>query len=401
MSGPGFDLRDPRLLGRRLMEARKARRLTQEDVAQRLSVARTTVVAIEQGKRRVRPNELIEMADYYGRSLSELTRQGPTVPSFSIQFRAALRPVQPAQAAAIEDAIEGFRRWCTNYAYLETLAGRTVPTAAPAPLPVAGLSPERAGELAARTERNLLGLGDGPVFDLRGLLEEERGLRVFVLDLPDLLAGMFSYSPEYGACIAVNRKHPPERRRWSLAHEYGHYVLSPYEADVLLAQGSGPTATERIADSFAKHFLLPDQSALRRFDQLQLRGEGDVTSADLVGLADYFGVSFQALLLRLEELRRLPRGTCGKLQTLGFRIRETQDQLDYARQPGSDEPFPRRYLLLAVLAFAGARVSEGELAEFLGLDRLSARERAHELMDTIGAEDLETLAAMLSKRLTE
>jgi Zn-dependent peptidase ImmA (M78 family)/transcriptional regulator with XRE-family HTH domain len=401
MVDQGFSPPDPKLLGRRLMEARKARRLTQEDVAQRLGVARTTLVAIEQGERRVRGNELVQMAEFYGRSLSELTRQGPSAPSFSVQFRAVLRPVQPAQAATIEDAIEGFRRWCANYAYLETLVGRARPIAVPQGPPLAGLSPDRAGEIAARTERSLLGLGDGPVFDLRGLLEEERGLRVFLLDLPAVLAGMFSYSPEYGACLAVNRKHPPERRQWSLAHEYGHYVTSPYEADVLLTEGSGATASERIADSFAEHFLLPEQSVLRRFDQLQQQGAGDVTPAGLIGLADYFGVSFQALLIRLEQLRSLPRGTWKKLGTLGFRVREAQNILGYARKPTSEEPFPRRYLLLAVLAFAGARVSEGEFAELLGLDRLSARERVGQLMDAIGAEDPETLAAMLSKRLTE
>jgi hypothetical protein len=46
---------DPKILGQRLQNARKARGLTQQDVAKDLGIARTTVTAIEQGERRVRP----------------------------------------------------------------------------------------------------------------------------------------------------------------------------------------------------------------------------------------------------------------------------------------------------------------------------------------------------------
>ena len=40
---------DPRALARRLQEARKARGLTQQDVADSLAVARTTITALEKG----------------------------------------------------------------------------------------------------------------------------------------------------------------------------------------------------------------------------------------------------------------------------------------------------------------------------------------------------------------
>ena len=37
---------------------------------------------------------------------------------------------------------------------------------------------------------------------------------------------MYAYSAELGACILINRNHPPERRRVSMLHEYGHFLLS-------------------------------------------------------------------------------------------------------------------------------------------------------------------------------
>jgi len=49
---------DPAKMGDRLRVARSTAGLTQEDAAIQLSVARTTLVAIEQGQRRVRPDEL-------------------------------------------------------------------------------------------------------------------------------------------------------------------------------------------------------------------------------------------------------------------------------------------------------------------------------------------------------
>lgn len=62
---------DPRGLGGRLLEAKRARGLTQQDVTEHLGVARTTVVAMENGERVVQPNELVALAKLYGRSLHE------------------------------------------------------------------------------------------------------------------------------------------------------------------------------------------------------------------------------------------------------------------------------------------------------------------------------------------
>ncbi len=44
-----LDTIDPKLLGQRLQDSRKARGLTQQDVANELGMARTTVTALERG----------------------------------------------------------------------------------------------------------------------------------------------------------------------------------------------------------------------------------------------------------------------------------------------------------------------------------------------------------------
>jgi transcriptional regulator with XRE-family HTH domain len=78
---------DPRQLGERLKDARKARGLTQEAVATKLGILRTTLVAMEKGDRRVTPGELIEMAKMFGRPVSEFVSRRANKEPFVPQFR--------------------------------------------------------------------------------------------------------------------------------------------------------------------------------------------------------------------------------------------------------------------------------------------------------------------------
>ena len=56
---------DPRILGEKLKSARMDRGLTQNDAADHLGVARTTLVAIEKGDRRITAKELVMLAERF------------------------------------------------------------------------------------------------------------------------------------------------------------------------------------------------------------------------------------------------------------------------------------------------------------------------------------------------
>ena len=94
MSENPLDVMDPRALAARLREAREARGWTQQQVADRLGMARTTIVAIEKGERRLKPQELIELASLLGRSVSELLQRGAPPDGFAVQLRGSL-PAPP------------------------------------------------------------------------------------------------------------------------------------------------------------------------------------------------------------------------------------------------------------------------------------------------------------------
>jgi len=366
---------DPAALGAQLQEARKARRFTQQEVADALGVARTTIVAIEKGERRVQPDELIRLADLFGREVHELIRQRPMRQGFSVLFR-SLTARDEAEAAERDASAIEFQRLCEDYLELEELCGAPLGRRYPPEYGVRGTPVERAAEDIASEERTRLGLGDGPVVRLREILENDIGLRVFSMDLPSRTAGMFCYSDPLGGCIAVNARHPEDRCRWSLAHEFGHFLTERYNPDIsILPAGGRLSAREKLADGFAKYFLLPSTGLSRRFTMLRRTNQDVITAADLLTLADYFQVSFEALLRRLEELHLLPGGTWERLQDAGFKVREAKSLI--ALPSGADlvdrELLPARYKYLAVEAFQRAELTEGQLARYLRTDRLTAR----------------------------
>ncbi|MCH7980394.1 MAG: helix-turn-helix transcriptional regulator, partial [Proteobacteria bacterium] len=63
---------NPGVLGSRLASARKARDITQESAAEALGCSRPTLIAIEKGTRRAKPEEIVTLARLYGRRVHGL-----------------------------------------------------------------------------------------------------------------------------------------------------------------------------------------------------------------------------------------------------------------------------------------------------------------------------------------
>jgi Zn-dependent peptidase ImmA (M78 family) len=130
---------------------------------------------------------------------------------------------------------------------------------------------------------------------------------------------------------------------------------------------------ERIADAFAENFLMPESGLNRRFTEFHRGAEKGITLADIVSLSNLYEVAVQALVLRLETLRRLPAGTWHRLVAEGLKVREAQRQLGIDANPPFEQLLPQRYVALAVEAYKKGELSEGQLARYLRVDRVSAR----------------------------
>lgn len=370
---------DPRELGARLRAARNARGWTQQEAAEHLGVARTTMTAMEKGERRGRPEELIRLAGLYGRKLSELLRPGMPSESFTVQLRGALPP-EDSEGSELLPTIRELERLCDDYLELERVGSASLPQRYPPPYPIDGVDPEQGAEDVATAERNRLGLGEGPLLNLRSLLEHDVSLRIFYPVFPSRIAGMFAFTQEYGGVIAVNRSHPPERRRHSLAHEYGHFLTDRYHSEVTLLQGyERRPAGERFAEAFARAFLMPAAGLRRRFHEVSRQRGGRPTPGDVCRLAHLYFVSVEAMTRRLEELGLIPGGTWERLREQGFRVGEAQRLLGLAERPANEDLLPARYRYLAVEGWQRGELSEGQLAAFLRVDRLTARGIVQEL----------------------
>lgn len=368
-----------RWLVERLRRAREERGLTQMQVAKQLGIARTSLVAIEGGERQLRPEEMVALAEIYGERLDELLRPSPPPRALTAQFREALGRMP--EEHELETAVAQLQRLGEDYLELERLLDAPLPVSFPPPNEPPGSGPEHAAERLATAERGRLHLGDGPLPHLREILENDVGLRVFSLPLPSRIGGLFGYNGELGACVAINARQRFERQRYSLAHEYAHFLTrrDRVEITVVLAAYRRVPASERFADAFAQHFLMPSAGVSRRFAALKEASDGRVTPALLLQLADYWSVSAEAMTLRLEDLRLVRPGTWSRLQRQGLKPDEGRALLGLPSRSPDDTLLPRRYMLLAVSAYRRELISEERFARFVRRDRVAARRLLRDL----------------------
>jgi Zn-dependent peptidase ImmA (M78 family)/DNA-binding XRE family transcriptional regulator len=371
---------DPRTLGLRLTEARKACGMTQEAAADYLGISRPTFIAIEKGTRRATSEELVKLAARYGRSVHELVRAGAPPVDLEPHLRAVLNESRTSED--VVQAIRELRRFAEDYRQLEELVGAKPVTDYPPEVTLPRTNVIEFAEDVAIRERSRLHLGDQPVLELRQVLESNVGVRIFSSRLPSNIAGMYAYVADLGYCILLNANHPRERRRWTLAHEYGHFLVDRHKPgiDYLGSEGRVPS-TERFVDAFAMCFLMPATSVRQQFFSIT-RSRGDFQVADLCRLSNSFVVSTQAMTLRLESLGLVRKGTWDFLKEQGFQPEMAKRKLRLQRPDhGHEPPYPARYKNLAVLAFCQDQLSEGALARFLRTDRVTAREIVQECLN--------------------
>lgn len=380
-----------RLLGERLTESRKRAGLTQAETAARLRISRPTLVAIEKGERRPSSQELVTLSQLFGVPLHDFLDEFRPHAAVSPRFR--LPRSVDRESVPIQAAVERLRQMASHYVELERLAEVE---RIPARLelirtyhldqPSVKLNTRLAARDAANTVRSLLGLGDAPALALDERLEAEAGLRIFYLDhLPGGLAAIFIWGDDIGACVAINRAHPPERQRWSLTHEFGHFLHDREAGDILDDDHPARGEAETFADTFTAAFLLPDSGVSRHFADRLRANDARFNSFDLLGLARYYQVSFQATCHRLEELDLLPGGTYN-------RIVESKIRPGNLQAPGSVPApayplgLPRRFLALAIAALDREQISESDFASFLGSNRVEAR-RVYQEQKGLSLED--------------
>jgi Zn-dependent peptidase ImmA (M78 family) len=304
-----------------------------------------------------------------------------------VQFRAVYHR-QEQEELQIKPVIEHFEQLCRNYLELEQIMDAPMTRTYPPEYRCNTLPLEAAAENIALAERQRLGLGDGPLPQLRDILELSVGIRVFYLKMPAKYSEIYSYDPQLGACMAINQNHYEERRRWSMAHGYLHFLAHRHKPVLDFdGQYQRRPESEQLAESFPKYFLMPTSGLLRRFNDMS-SAHGKFTTTNLFTLANCYGVSLEAIANRLENLALLPTGSWDRLRDRGIKVRKVQQELGLQETAHRSDQLPVHYQHLAIDALEQGKITEGRFADFLEVDRLEARRIAEELRNhSAGIED--------------
>ena len=369
-------------VGQRIAKAREFLGLTQAVVAEKLGLARTTQVAIEQGRRPVSVTELYRYAEVLSRPLDYFLGLGvwgkadfrPHFRLMAERIDAAVsgpprrpgRPKGPPEPSPEKLLLMNFESLCRNYLELEDVNG--LPRTAMPELPVPRLFSVPEAEQLAATVRAHLDIGpDAPIRDLRVRLEDNFAIRVYVLSQRGRLsAAAFHHSAIGGSVMLAERSVP--RMRLTLARALGHLLANRDESMVALQDARKKTPAENFANGFAAALLMPARGLRERFGAVHSEA-GEVSDIAILYLARTFGVTLKGLRTRLEQLKLVAPTT---LKRIDEAVRQAgsglQGDLDVA-QALPDQPrwemLPERYVFLAMRAFRKELVSKSRLADCL------------------------------------
>jgi transcriptional regulator with XRE-family HTH domain len=386
---------EPINVGNRLRAVRERSGLSQQQVADHLSLQRTAVTLMESGQRQVSTTELAQLATLYRRSIAELLEQGDR---FDEDYAVVLHRGAPElqNDPQVKVDVETCLSLCRLGIELERFLGR-VPRQGPPKF--AQVTPKNAAEAVTQgfevavEERRRLGLGSVPI---RNIVERinAQGVWAVTTVLSSEMAGLFMQHPAIGLVTIANRRHALPRRRFSFAHEYGH-VLMDRDRDVQVSStANSGDFVEKRANAFAAAFLLPasgvehflanlDKGRSTRQQQLvydvasngnfdvesrETPNSQNITYQDVGLLANSYGVSYEAAVYHLNSLRYLDRTETQILRSKSTLAKRYLDLFDLrpndAPDPDRDGPeLPRQILYLAMEAFRREEISRGRLLD--------------------------------------
>ena len=207
-------------IGERLRVARERAGKTQTEAANLIDVARTTLIAIEQGKRATKLAEVQTLANAFGTTANAILRSESVHVDLVPQFRKLAHATSetPMEAARLlQDLVSA-------EVELENALGAARRHSYPRETPLLPGDVVAQAEHDASELRQFLGIGAGPIVDLVGLLEMQLGIRVYLRPMNSKVSGLFAFDDRVGACMLLNSNHPTERMRLSAGHETGHFM---------------------------------------------------------------------------------------------------------------------------------------------------------------------------------
>lgn len=350
-------------LNKRIIAARETAGFSITEAAQKLGFKNyQTLSAIEKGLRKINAHELISIARLYGRNLDYFLESDIAPDPIPLWRKAVKTDVHQVQRQ--------FLSFLENYSSLENLLGLKrrwkdiLKNYDRDDFSDNGF--EQADKLGAETQ-DFLDLGSRPSLNLFNVLENKLRFKILHLSLGDSISGASLVDNKLGVGMLINSDDAPWRRNFDLAHELFHVITWNVFSHEEIGTGATKTRPEKCADIFASGLLLPEihlRDALK-----ETVTDNKLRLIDIVELAKDFGVSTEAVLWRLVNLKILKKPQAQKvldnpeLRDLDRNIRQGLYNTD---RPSK---FPSRFISLACRCLMEGRISRGTFAEYLEIDR--------------------------------
>ena len=136
------------------------------------------------------------------------------------------------------------------------------------------------------------------------------GFSVYDLDMDDNVSGIIIVDDkningfDTNRIIVVNSKHPSTRKRFTIAHELGHYILNNRPQKCYAHRDSGEVydQEEKDANSFASALLMPEDDVRKYTEAYNKEAFGNFYVGLIPDIARRYNVSLSAAEVRLKKL---------------------------------------------------------------------------------------------------
>ncbi len=343
------------LIGTRLRALREERKFSQDDLAQLFGFNdRQTVSAIETGARRVSADELVRVLERLEVPLDYFTDPFRLVGEGRFSWRHT-----GTGAAQLGKYELSAGRWIAAFRALAPKVGRELPLMRRA-LGLARTSRFEDAMSAGERFVSEFGLGEAPATGLAGVMEQELGILVLMVDASEGISGAACRLPELDT-VLIARREVEGRRHFDLAHELFHILtwdaMPPEHSEE--ARETGGNRVEQLANNFAAAVLMPAATLQRRGGWTSLGEEGLIDRLNAV--ADELRVTSSALRWRLVALGQLKPSVARAVPEAALRNngREVAGGVTPAL-------YSRPFVEVLCLAILDGHVSMRRVAELLG-----------------------------------
>lgn len=282
--------------------ARELRGVRQKDLAKKLKITQAAISKIEAAQLVPENNLVSKIAsslEYPDSFFYEPFEIYPT----GMQFYRKHKTLPAGFSKKIEAAINVYRLHITkllNAAEIDFVE-----------IPESNVEEYDSASQIARAVRQYLRLPRGTIKNLTELLES-LGIIIIPFDAGTrLFSGVVSLvvnTENY--VIMVNSQMPPDRLRWTLAHEFGHILMHRYPSKTM----------EEEADEFAGEFLMP-------YEELKPQLK-DMSIKNLAALKRYYRVSISGILTYAHK-----RGIISEWHHRQLRIELAKEGITRTKEP--------------------------------------------------------------------